>query len=64
MAQQIRLSTRKQWKALQWKIMLIVGIIVAATAAFIILANPGNEELDLSIIDQGVNVVVQIHDPS
>ena len=64
MAQQTRLSTRKQWKALQWKIMLVVGIIVAATAAFIILANPDKEELDLSIIDQGVNVVVQIHDPN
>ena len=64
MAKQIRMSTRKQWKTLQWQIMLIVGIIVAGTAAYIFLANPSKEEMDLSIIDQGVNVVVQIHDPN
>ncbi len=64
MAKQIRMSTRKQLKNLQWQIMLTIGIIVAGTAAYIILANPGKGELDLSIIDQGVNVVVQIHDPN
>ena len=64
MAKKIRMSTRKQLINLQWQIMLTIGIIVAGTAAYIILANPGKEELDLSIIDQGVNVVVQIHDPN
>ena len=52
-----------QKKPFPWQILLAVGVLVAGVAVYVMMETPSSEELDLSIIEQGGNVVGQIHDP-
>ncbi|MBF0278143.1 MAG: hypothetical protein HQM13_10145 [SAR324 cluster bacterium] len=54
----------KKKKTLPWQGLLAVAVLVVAVAAYVIWESPTEKDLDLSVIDKGVNVVVQVHDPN
>ena len=54
----------KKKKTIPWQALLTVAVIIAGVAAYVIWETPSEEDLDLSIIEKGGNVVVQVHDPN
>ena len=51
---------KKVWS---WPLLVSLGVVILAVGVFVYLNTPSEEMLDLSVIEQGQNVVVQIHDP-
>ncbi len=56
-------KVKKKKASFSWQILLSIGVIASGVIAFIVLQSPTDAELDLSIIQQGGNVIVQVHDP-
>lgn len=56
-------SPPQKKKAPSWQIFVSLGVIILAVGVFAYLGTPTEEDLDLSVIEQGKNVVLQIHDP-
>ena len=54
---------RQRFRIKQSHIMLISAFIVVVAGILIFKELPSSEEMDLSLIGKGDNVVVQVHDP-
>ncbi len=54
----------KKKKTFPWQSLLAVAVIIVGVATYVVLETPTAEDLDLSIIDKGGNVIVQVHDPN